>query len=397
MRPVSTVRRALRLPGIGVLLTVSAGWFLTLGMRFVVPALLPTISADFGLSNAAAGFAVSVVWAGYAIMQFPAGMVADRVDERTLLVTSLCLAGGSLVVLAGAINYELFLVACGLFGLATGLYGPPRGMLLSRTFTRRSGAMFGIALASGSVGAALLPFVAVAAAGVTGWRPSFLVFVAPFVLVAVGLARAVPRRTESSGSTRTLLSVGQWRAVVRALVVTRARVVVPAVSLMIFGFQAITAFLPLYLVAEKGFDAAQAALLYGMLFASAAVVQPLAGTLADRFGEQRTLVTTCAVSIVPLVSIPFLDDVVPLALAIVALGVREGVVPISNALTIAALPEDVRGSSWGLARTLFMGFASMGSVVVGVFGDYGRFDEAFFLLAALTVVSVLLYATLPSE
>jgi hypothetical protein len=50
-----------------------------------------------------------------------------------------------------------------------------------------------------------------------------------------------------------------------------------------------------------------------------------------------------------------------------------------------------------LLRTIFFTIASTGSIVVGVLGDAGWFDEAFFLLAALTVIAALLCAGLPSR
>src|SRR6056297_4051038 len=76
-----------------VLVTVAGGWFFTLGLRFVIPALLPRIKDTFGVGNAAAGLAVTVVWLTYAGMQLPAGAMVDRVGERKLLTASLLVAG----------------------------------------------------------------------------------------------------------------------------------------------------------------------------------------------------------------------------------------------------------------------------------------------------------------
>ena len=50
---------------------IASGYFLTLGLRFVLPALVPSIKASFGIDNTTAGLAITVVWAGDAIMRFP--------------------------------------------------------------------------------------------------------------------------------------------------------------------------------------------------------------------------------------------------------------------------------------------------------------------------------------
>ena len=60
---------------------VAAGWFAVLGMRFVLPALLPAVRGAFGVDNAAAGAVVSVVWLTYALVQLPAGALTDRTGD----------------------------------------------------------------------------------------------------------------------------------------------------------------------------------------------------------------------------------------------------------------------------------------------------------------------------
>ncbi len=40
---------------------VAGGWFFVLGLRFVVPALLPAIRADFPVSDTVAGAAITLL------------------------------------------------------------------------------------------------------------------------------------------------------------------------------------------------------------------------------------------------------------------------------------------------------------------------------------------------
>ena len=77
------------------LLAIAVGWLFVLGGRFLVPAVLPQVKATFGLGNADAGVAISVLWATYALMQSPAGLLTDRLGERRLLAGSLLLAAGA--------------------------------------------------------------------------------------------------------------------------------------------------------------------------------------------------------------------------------------------------------------------------------------------------------------
>lgn len=77
-----------------VLLVVSLGWLLTIGIRIVYPALLPAIRSEFGFGYATAGALVSLVWAAYAVFQFPGGLLADVTSHRTALVAGTAVTGG---------------------------------------------------------------------------------------------------------------------------------------------------------------------------------------------------------------------------------------------------------------------------------------------------------------
>lgn len=185
-----------------VLLTVAVGWLFTLGLRFLVPTLLPQVKTTFGLNNAAAGFAVTIIWSCYALMQFPAGLLTDRMGERTVLATSLAVSAASLAVLATAPLFAVFLLAAAAFGVGSGLYGPARGTSLSKAFPGNDGAAFGITLAAGSVGSAVIPLVAGTAVGALGWRLLVGGTIPAFVVVAA-LAWATLPDPIDGGRVRT--------------------------------------------------------------------------------------------------------------------------------------------------------------------------------------------------
>ena len=378
-----------------LLVAVAVGWFLVLGMRFVLPALLPTISEELGITNASAGFAVTVLWLTYAVMQFPTGLAVDYVGERALLVASAGLSGLGLLAYWFAPTFSLVLVATGLFGLGTGLYGPSRGTLLSRCFPDREGAAFGAVLGAGSVGAAALPLVAALVATTYGWRTAMVASVPFFGLVAVALWRTVPPRDGADGSGPGV------RVTVRRLVAafTNRRIVlaVTGATLMLFGFQALTAFLVTYLHESKALSMGTAGAVLSGLFVVGALAQALGGVAADRFGQTRTLAAMAAVSTLPLVVLPGLEGTLALAVVGSLTGIRMGIGPISNAYIVGTLPDDIEGTAWGLLRTGFFSIGSLGSTVVGILATAGYFDGAFYLLAALTGLSALVYVALPAR
>jgi len=377
-----------------LLLSVAAGWFSILGMRFLVPAVLPGIRAEFAVSRGAAGLAVTAIWACYGLVQFPAGVLIDRLGERTLLVVGVTVGALGIALLALSPLFAAFLVGCVLFGFGTGFYGPARGTVLSNTFTRRAGVAFGVTLAMGSVGSALFPLVSGLVVDRLGWRAAVGAGAPLLLLVGGMLYRSVPPGI--SGSTTTDL------ATVRADLGPAVRdpavaVSAAAVTFMLFAFQGLTAFLPTYLIEAKGLTQSTASALFALMFLSGAGFQLLGGSAADRYGSRAVLVAAAAVGALTLAALPVVSGFLPLVALAVALGSRMALVPVNNAYILAALPNEVQGAAWGLVRTSFFLVGATGSTAVGVLADAGLFGGAFLLLAALNAVAAGLYLYLPDD
>ena len=317
-----------------LLASVAVGWFLVLGMRFVVPSVLPTITEGFGATGSQAGLAVTVLWITYAAMQFPAGYYADRLGERVLLAGGLGISAVGLVTYSFTPTFGLFVVATGVFGFGTGLYGPPRGTVVSKTYDENDGAA--------GPGAAL-------------------------------------------------------RAAAGAIRNRRIALAVTGATLMLFVFQAATAFLTTYLVDIKGLTQGTAGAILGVLFVVGAVAQWTCGGLADRFGTPRVLTAVSVVSVVPLLGLPLAGTTPALVAFSALIGVRMSIGPVSNAYIIGLLPDDVQGTAWGALRTGFFLIGSFGSTLVGVMADAGLFDAAFYLLAGLTALGAVVYYFLPER
>jgi predicted MFS family arabinose efflux permease len=356
--------------------------------------VLPQVKATFGVTDVGAGVAITVLWAAYALMQSPGGLLIDRLGERRLLAGSLLLTAASAVVLGVAPVFLAFLVGSGIFGLASGLYGPARGTALSRTFPDNDGTAIGATLAAGSVGSAVLPLLAGTLVGTYGWRLIVGGLAPPLAVTGLFVWRTVP---ESGGGVIQISWDRLAGDVLQAIKIRSVAVAVTGVTLMLFALQGLTAFLVTYLVSIKGLDQATAAAVLSLLFAGGAVSQVVSGTLADRIGDRPVLVGVAATNVVPLLAIPFVEGVIPIAILSVLVGIRLGIAPVSNAYIIAILPEEVTGTAWGILRTAFFLVGATGSTAVGVMADADLFDEAFFLLAALTAAAALLYATLPDR
>jgi predicted MFS family arabinose efflux permease len=378
-----------------VLFVVAGGWFLLLGARVVLPTVLPQVRTTFGIDNATAGLVVTLVWTSYALTQFPSGLLADRIGERATLVASAVASLLGLVVFALAPTFPLFVLAGIAFGLGSGLYATPRVTVLSKVFEDRTNSALGVTFSAGNAGAAALPVVAGFVAVAAGWRAGFLLVVPAIALLVAGLWLHVPRAPgDGDGGldapprevARRLRDVVTHRAFLLSLF---------SMTLVLFTYQGITAFLPTYLIEVKGFSPTTAATLYGTFYATGAVSQYLLGAVADRLGEIRVLVVVSVAGVLTLVALVVTANVYLVAVVVGLLGTRLGLGSVGNGYAADILPDDVQGTGYGLFRTVFLGVGSLGSFFVGYLASVGRFDEAFLAMAAATGVAAVAFARLP--
>jgi len=376
------------------LLAVAGAWFLALGTRLAVPAVLPYVRADLGIDNAAAGLLVTTLWVAYALTQFPSGLLTDRLGERRLLAGSMFL-GAVAVLLLGVTGGPVGLAAgVLLFGFGTGLFATPRVMVVSRLYPDRATTALGVVFAAGNVGNTVLPALAGVVAAAAGWRAGFLGLAPLFVLAALGLRAALSDHdpTDAPDDGRATPDVAAALADLRGRPVGFATA---ALVLFAFAYQGLVGFLPTYLVDAKGLAPGSASLLFGVFFASGLVAQLAAGGLADRHGRRPVLVVTLVAALVATLALTLADGVPLLAGVVVLLGVQIGFWPVMNAYAYDVLPAGSRGGAYGLVRTVYLCLGATAPLVVGALFDANRYDGAFLVLGSAFGLVLLACAALP--
>ena len=378
-----------------VLILVAMGWVLSLGTRYVFPVLFPAIRADLDIGLSTLGVLYTLLWVAYAVGQFPGGIVADRFGDRNTLVASTAVTAVTVLAIGLAVNAFLLAVGMVLFGLATALYGPVRFTVLSGIYDEYEGTAIGITQAAGQLGNALLPVGANAVAAYLTWQAGLLCVLPLFAVVTVGLWLVVPTRSAESSSAVDDLSTETLRYVLRHVTDRRPLALAGVLAITMFVLQGMSGFYPTYLADVKGLSSGNAALLYGIFFSSAVVVQPIAGSLGDVLSKRWTLLVGFGPLSVGLLLVPFASGRYQLTAVTLLLGSIFFVTPVAIPMLMATLPADIEGTGLGLLRTGYFLFGATGTTVVGVLADRGSFDESFLVLTALLLVAVLLVAVLP--
>lgn len=388
VRGIRSVLESLASDGRGwILLTVSVGWFLGLGIRLAAPALVPHIRADFGIGLSTAGLLLTVLWVMYAIMQFPGGILGDRIGERNVLVAGSVLAVAA--VLASGFAWSILALFGGiiLLGTAAGIYATTRFTVLVDVYPEQAATATGFCSAAGNVGTVLLPAAAGLLAAAISWRVGFVAAAPLFALAAIGLWLTVPSHTSGESSAIDDLSVSTFKQLLSGISGRQTLVFTAAMFLMSFVYQGFTSFYPSFLISVKGLSESSAAIVYSTFFAAGIVIQPIAGAAADTIGDRPTMMLFSIGAGTAFLVVLLVSNFWALIGVSMALGAQLGFWPIVQAATVETIPDEIQGAGFGLLRSTYLLMAAVSPAIVGALAEGGFFEESFLLLGACAVAA----------
>jgi MFS transporter, ACS family, glucarate transporter len=145
--------------------------------RVCISTAAPAIKADLRLTDGQMGYVFSAFTLAYAVMEVPAGWLADRFGSRLMLARVVIWWSAFTAITGLATGFvSLFLIRL-LFGM--GEAGTFPG--ISRVFARwlpapTRGRAFGLAVMTGALGGAITQPLVVALLGLTTWRLGFPIF-----------------------------------------------------------------------------------------------------------------------------------------------------------------------------------------------------------------------------
>ncbi|WP_435062884.1 MFS transporter [Halobaculum sp. EA56] len=368
-------RRRLALAAIG------GGNFSQLGARILLGAVVPFVLVEFDTTEATVGLALTGMWATYALLQFPSGVLADRVGERPLVLAGVVGAAVGTALVALSPSVLAFGAATVVLGAGAGLFFSPATALLSRLYDERGGAL-SVLTGAGAVAGAAFPAAGGALAERFGWEVAVgagAAVAVPVVLATVAFVPALPPANPER-DLAALVDPGRIAGILSRppLAYTTALAVLCG-----FTFQAVSSFLAAFLVAHRGLAPSTAAAAFGAVFGISAVAQPVNGRVSDALSRDAAValsVTLAGAGIAALVFVPGPAGTVA-GVAVLGAGVSwPG--PI-QARFMDRLGDAERGYGFGLLRTVYMFLAASGSVVTGAVASAAGWPAAYGVVLAL--------------
>lgn len=267
------------------LLSLSFGFVLF--DRNALSFLMPFVQPELGLSNTQVGMLSGGLSLTWAIAAFGVGVVADRFGSRKTwlvlctLIFALCSFGSGLVA-----SFGLMLGTRLLMGAAEGGIMPlSQSLIASQVDARRHGVAMGITQGFGSslMGSFVAPVVLVGFASAYGWRHAFFLAGAPGLLAAVLMVVMIREQPPAPAAAAVgEVAAGGMRSVLLDGNVIRCVLL----SIVFVAYLVVTwAFMPLYLVNVRHYDASTMSWLMGVLGIAATLYSFAIPGLSDRIGR----------------------------------------------------------------------------------------------------------------
>jgi FSR family fosmidomycin resistance protein-like MFS transporter len=359
-----------------------------------VPALLPFLIDQRGLSYGAAGALLLVTSVGSSAIQPFFGLGSDRRALPWLLPFGIFLAGLGIALVGLTTSYAATAAAVALSGLGVAAFHPEGARFAGQVSGERRGAGMSLFSLGGNAGFALGPILVTPIVLLLGLRGTVLLAAVPFA-VALLLARELPRLREvaAAKSAHVARSIAEddrdpddWNAFVRLGGVISLR------SCVYFGLQA---FVPLWFIHHFGTSAgAGNAALTAMLVAGATGTF-VGGRVVDRLGRRRLVAASTALTVPVLAALVLAPG--PLTAGV--LTALAGFLIIATFSITVVMSQEYLPSRLGLASGVSLGLAigvgGIAAALMGVLADAYGLRTVMWVIVALAVPMVALARTLP--
>jgi fucose permease len=268
----------------------------------------PFILKEFAIPLGLLGFLASAWNVGYLLTPV-GGMISDRYGEPVVLAAGFAAIGAAVGLASRAPNYLALLGAFLVAGMGSAFGEVSMNSLVTKAYPNRSGFALNALHFFFSIGA----FIGPALAGMLiitygGWRLPYLIAClafAPLAAAAVVLFRRtkLERGADISGAERVQTHDGK---IAEALIHGRALLLA---GFFYFGAElGANAWLPTFLVLERGFPLELASLSIGLFWASMAAGRLGLGSLTDKVGYRKLIVTCASLSALSILMATLIAD-----------------------------------------------------------------------------------------
>jgi MFS family permease len=372
------------------------GWMLDAMDIMFYAFALTAIRDEFRLTSAAAGAMASATLLASAVGGVLFGVLADRIGRARALVYSILTYSAFTALTATAGGIPTLLLWRTLVGIGLGGEWSAGSVLVAESWpAEHRGKAIGLMQSGWAIGYILAALLAAAVLPRWGWRPLFVVGIAPALLAGWVLwSVPEPERAIGRGDERAIL----WQAAT----LRRIGLASAVTSCVLFAYWGLFTWIPSYLASPvarggAGLTVVQSAGWIVPMQVGAFFGYTLFGFLADRFGRRPVFLAFvwCAAVLVPVYGQWGRHPAALLAMGPLIGFFGHGYFSVFGAMLAELFPSTIRATAQGLCYNLGRAASALAPFSIGALADRFGIGSALAFTSVFFVIGGALIFLLP--
>jgi len=318
-------------------------------------------------------------------MQLPAGYLAGKVGSRKVIVFGIFFLSISTGLLSFSTDYVQFFILTVLGAIGAGCHLTVATALISNLFEEpEMGKAIGTHESAVSLGSLASSAIILPMALLFSWRLTYLICAVLGLAVTLMVRTFLPstERSETKPMHKPESTQGYFNREILMLFLV--------MTIHAFVFQAVSAFLPLYLAEEKKILLTYLAYYVAVPSILGIFGRPLGGYLSDTLGRRNVMLISSTSLIAGTVLTILIYERLWLVLALALLGFGlHTAIPVMFSFLMSLLSPSRRALIAGRVNTVRLTIAGISPAIMGAVIDSAGFLTGFSTLTAFTLASLL--------
>lgn len=368
------------------------GWALGNLDRYLINYAVVYIGEDLALTATETGLILSSFFLGYALMQLPGGILADKFGAKRVLLTAVIVWSIFTGLTAVAWSLSILLVIRFLFGIGEGGFQPSASKIISSSFpeNERSKVM-SIMLSSGGIMAMLVPIISAALLVTIGWRAFFVIAGLLGVIIAFLYWKYVPKDEVAHQSVQVPQVKGILGILFKMPLMWSLVIAYFTIYAVNWG---LNSWMPKYLSDVRGLDLVSIGWLQMIPGAIQIIAMIAFGYLIDKLDLKvnKFIGAICALVLAGFLFLMFNAESIALFITFqcIVILLLTFIMLLLPSFVLKRIPSDYAGTAMGMANTggQLAGFVT--PVLIGFMVDAfnGSYNAAMWLLVVISIICV---------
>jgi predicted MFS family arabinose efflux permease len=354
----------------------------------LIPALLPTLQRELGVSLVQVSLLVSIPMMVNVVANIPAGIISDRIGPKILAVSFLVnIVGAFLIIISG--EFYLLLLGAAFISAASTFYHPSSLKSASLIDPSKMNMALAAHLAGGTSGIATGPIILGVLMPIFGWRSAFLAWI-PLNLILSVISYRIIGKFKDISKERNVSKTSVLNSV-KSLMTLDMILVILAGALMEIAVINLGSFIPTYFQVDIGFSESLASIIYGLGPLTGIIGAFAGGSSGDRFGLYRSYIgfivlVTGLVAMIPFTRVLLLVSI----LYILYRGTVSSLMPLMQSMIANHSPEKNRSLAFSLFSVVANIGASIAPIITSLLAETHGISIIFPLSIATLIPSMIL-------